>query len=121
MVTNREFFEVIRPHEATVDCSKMWAEFDKAHEETDYETVTWYGNQGLPVLPCYEVLGYEDGGQDGVLFLTREQYEVLCNWWDNTSDYVLVSEKYNQYNIYTGDLDEIFIFDGDNSELIFCR
>lgn len=122
MVTLRkEFFEAIRPHQVTIDCSKMWTEFDKVHEDTDYETVTWYGNHGLPVLPCYEVLGYKDGGQDNVLFLTREQYEILCNWWETTEDYILVSEKYNQFDIYAGDIDEIFVFNGENSELISCR
>lgn len=125
MVTTREFFEVIRPHEVTVDCSKMWTEFDKAHKELGdfemYETVTWYGNQGLPVLPCYEVLSYEDGSQKNVLFVTREQDSILADWWENTTDCVLVSEKYNQFDIYAGDIDEIFVFDGDNSELINCR
>lgn len=125
MVTTREFFEVIKPHEVTVDCSKMWAAFDNAHKELgdadNYDTCSWYGNSGLPVLPCYEVLSYENGYQRNVLFVTREQNEILADWWETTEDFVLVSEKYNQYNIFTGDIDEIFIFDGDYSELINLR
>ena len=134
MVTlEKEFFETVRHYQTKVNTTEMWKAFDKAEAEKGYPmqdvegnelytTCAWYGNHGLPVLPCYEEFSSVDSNVGfGVLLMTREQYEIFCKWQENTTTDILASRKYNQYDLYVGHIDEVFVFDGENSEIIYLR